>query len=58
MSVPIRLYRGNAMFMQDGSSPYSALSVRDFLGHAFGKSFDNMWPSNSPDLSPFILFLT
>ena len=55
----------NAVFMQDGASSHTAISIRSFLREKFpnrviGKYFGMPWPPYSPDLNPldFIVWKT
>ena len=48
--------------MQDGATPHTASSNREFLRHVFqsrviGRFFDMPWPPNSPDLTPLDIFI-
>ena len=51
-----------AVFMQDGATPHTALTTREFLKSTFGnriigKHFDKEWPPYSPDLTPADFYL-
>ena len=51
-----------AIIMQDGATPHTALSTREFLKQAFGrriigKHFSDEWPAQSPDLTPADYYL-
>ena len=48
--------------MQDGATPHTALSTREYLrqtfhGRVIGKHFDKPWPPYSPDLTPVDFYL-
>ena len=51
-----------AVFMQDGATPHTAISTRNFLTETFGdriigKHFSKEWPAHSPDLTPADYYL-
>lgn len=46
------------LFQQDEAPPHFALTVRNYLNQAFpgrwiGRALPRMWPSCTPDLTPF-----
>ena len=52
----------NSILMQDGATPHTALTTREFntsnfANRVIGKGFTNEWPAQSPNLKPADFYL-